>query len=65
MIREVYKKWVHQDYNGNINACIKDGFYIDWTDEKIKSAFNFGDGTIKDLKKHIENNKNLCYFLEV
>ena len=65
MIREVYKKWVHQDYNGDINACIKDGFYTDWTDERIKNTFSSGNGTIKDLKRYIDDNKCYCYFLEV
>lgn len=63
MIREIYKPYIKQD--GSIEKVIENGFYIDWTPERIKNAFNFGNGTEKDLKKHIENNKCFCLFLEV
>lgn len=63
MIREIYKPYIKQD--GSVEKVIENGFYIDWTPERIKNAFNFGNGTEKDLKKHIENNKCFCLFLEV
>ena len=63
MIREIYKPYIKQD--GSIEKVIENGFYIDWTPERIKNVFNFGNGTEKDLKKHIENNKCFCLFLEV
>lgn len=31
-----------------------------WTEERIKGAFNFGNGTIKDLKRYAKNNKQFC-----
>lgn len=63
MIIEIYKPYIKLD--GSIEKVIENGFFIEWTPERIKNAFNFGNGTEKDLKKHIQNNKNLCLFLEV
>lgn len=63
MIREIYKPYIKQD--GSVEKVIENGFFIDWTPGRIKNAFNFGNGTEKDLKKHMENNKLFCLFLEV
>lgn len=65
MFLEIGKSYINKFYNGNINAAIKEKDGILWTAEKIKAAFNDGNGTIKDLKKHIENNKKYAYFVEV
>ena len=63
MIREIYKPHIKQD--GSLEKVIENGCFIDWTPERIKSSFNFGNGTEKDLKKHMENNNCFCLFLEV
>ena len=63
MIIEIYKPYIKLD--GSIEKVIENGFFIEWTPERIKNAFNFGNGTEKDFKKYIQNNKNLCLFLEV
>lgn len=63
MIREIYKPHIRQV--GSLEKVIENGCYIDWTPERIKNVFNFGNGTEKDLKKYIENNKRFCLFWEV
>lgn len=63
MIIELYKPWVKKC--GSIKEAMHRGWYITWTPEKIKAAFNNGAGSKKDLKNYMKNNKKLCYFLEV
>ena len=65
MILEIGKSFVNNVYSGDLKAAIKDNAGILWTDEKIKAAFNFGSGTVKDLKRYINNNKKYAYFVEV
>lgn len=36
-----------------------------WTEEQIKGAFNFGNGTIKDFKNYMDNNKQFCIFEKI
>lgn len=36
----------------SINEAIQDGGYSVWCNEKIKLAFNFGNGTEKDIKRY-------------
>ena len=62
MILEVGKSYVRDFYNGNLEECIKQRDGIDWTLERIKAAFNSGNGTEKDLKRYIEDNKDYAYF---
>lgn len=40
------------------------GDFLAWTPEKIKAAFNFNNGTIKDLKRYMRDNKCYCLFLD-
>lgn len=65
MILEIGKSYVTKFYNGNLMDAVKEKDGILYTDEIIKSAFNFGNGTIKDLKNYIENNKKYAFFVEV
>lgn len=34
--------------------------YNIWDSERVKNAFNFGNGTIEDLKRYANNNKKYC-----
>ena len=52
-------------YKGGINQAIKDGYFNVWTDERIKKAFNFGNGTKKDFNRYKEANKSYCKILEM
>ena len=65
MILEAGKSYINKFYSGDLKTAINDGAGILWTDEKIKAAFSFGNGTIKDLKNYINNNKKYVYFVEV
>ena len=50
---------------GSIEKAIEEGFCIAWEDEKIKNAFNFGRGTLEDLKRYMDANRSFCFFVEV
>ena len=63
MIIEFYKPWLKEC--GSVKEAMRRGWFITWTPERIKGAFNNGNGTKKDLKKYMDNNKALCYFMEV
>lgn len=65
MIIEFYRRWLRDDYHGDIEAMERDGCYFDWTPERIKQAFKSGHGTEEDLRKYMENNKCYCIFKEV
>ena len=65
MILEIGKSYINRFYNGSLNEAVKNKGGVLWTDEKIKVAFNCGNGTKKDLKNYINNNKKYCYFVEV
>lgn len=49
---------------GSIRETLNYGYYTIWTDERIKEAFNFGNGTKKDFDEYKENNKKYSYFVE-
>lgn len=65
MILEIGKTYIQQYYNGNLKAAVnaKDG--ILWTDERIKAAFNNGNGSTSDLKRYISNNKQYAHFINI
>ena len=46
MILEIGKSYINKFYGGNLAAAIQKKDGILWTDEKIKAAFNFGNGKI-------------------
>lgn len=63
MIIEIYKPWIKK--HGTAKEAIRRGWYIEWTPEKIRGAFNNGNGNEKDFKQYKENNKSLCLFMEI
>lgn len=65
MILEIGKSYVKKFYDGNLQECVQKRDGIDWTQERIKNAFNNGEGTEKDLKRYMENNKKYAYFVTV
>lgn len=64
-VLEIDKKYLKEVYDGDISLCIdcKDGVIYD--DERIKNAFNLGNGTISDFKRYMNNNKIFCYFYDL
>lgn len=65
MILEIGKSYIYKFYGGDIAAAVKEKDGILWTNENIKAAFNNGNGTIKNLKNYINNNKKYAFFVEV
>lgn len=49
---------------GSIEKAINEGYYINWDEEDIKEGFKNGNGTMKDFKSYMENNKRYCYYVE-
>ena len=65
MIIEIDKGYLNEFYNGDIIKAYQQGDYLEWTLERIKRAFNFGNGTEKDLERYIRLNKQFAIFKEV
>lgn len=42
-------------YNRHVEAILDDGYSV-YTERKIKAAFNFGNGTMSDLKRFAKYN---------
>ena len=65
LILEIGKTYIQRYYNGNLNAALKAKDGILWTDEKIKAAFNFGNGSMSDFKRYISNNRRYAHFINI
>ena len=65
MIIEIDKGYLNEFYNGDIIKAYQQGDYLEWTPERIKRVFNFGNGTEKDLERYIRLNKQFAIFKEV
>ena len=69
MIDEISKTILNEKYNGNTpesrQNAINDGFFNIWTEERIKNAFNNGNGTETDLKRYMNDNKHYCVFVRI
>ena len=65
MIIEIDKGYLNEFYNGDIIKAYQQGDCLEWTPERIKRAFNFGNGTEKDLERYIRLNKQFAVFKEV
>ena len=66
-----FEKWAHKIPENTVAIEIhksrktaqeefNNGSFLCWTPEKIKSAFNFNNGTIVDFKKYAKRNKQFC-----
>lgn len=58
----------HIEICGNRRNAQKEynaGWYSLWGAEKIKGAFNFGHGTIADLKRYTANNRGNTTFIDL
>ena len=49
----------------SIEKAIKNQWFTVWTPERIKAAFNFGNGTQKDFELYMKNNKAYCIFKDL
>ena len=62
---EFSKGLLKNQCEGDYKTGIMEGFYTAWNDKRIKNAFNGGNGTIKDFKRYMNDNKNTCVFIQV
>ena len=62
-VYEISKKAARQ--HGGINQAIAAGYYNEWDDERIKGAFNFGNGTQADFIRYKRDNSQFCHFITV
>lgn len=69
MIYEISKNILNRRYNGDTpearKQAISEGFFVNWSKERIKNAFNNGNGTESDLKRYMNDNKQYCVFVRV
>lgn len=67
MLCEISKNILNRMYGGDTpetrQKAIADGYCIMWNKERIKNAFNFGEGTEADLKRYMKDNKQYCIFV--
>jgi hypothetical protein len=61
MITEVNRRYIKQF--GTVEKAIAEGYCIDWSPERITNTFNFGNGSIKDMKRYMNDNKGICVFI--
>ena len=68
MIIEVCKKndpYLKQHYHNNPLEMVQAMDGLLWTPDRIKSAFSFGNGTEKDLREYMDNNRKFCAFYDI
>ena len=69
MLCEISKNILNRIYGEDTpearQKAIADGYFIKWTEERIKNAFNNGNGTKADLKRYMKDNKQYCVFVRV
>ena len=49
---------------GSVEKAIKNGYFVSWDDNRIKNAFNDGNGTINDFRRYVINNKQFCHYID-
>lgn len=64
-ILELDKKYCREYYNGKYQPMIdaEDGVIFD--DERIRHAFNFGNGTERDMQRWIKDNRQYARFYDM
>lgn len=48
-----------------IEEELKTGMYNEWDEKRIKNAFNFGKGTIKDFQRYASDNNKYADFIQI
>lgn len=64
-ILELDRKQARELYNNNYKKMIAQNDGVLYDDERIKKAFNFGRGTINELQKYINNNRQYCRYYDI
>ena len=47
------------------NEALEKGYYSKWDEKRIKGAFNFKNGTLKDFKRYMKDNQKYSYFTKI
>ena len=47
------------------SEALEKGYYSKWDKKRIKGAFNFKNGTLKDFKRYMKDNQKYSYFIKV
>ena len=64
-ILELSKKYVEKFCNGDYDAAIAECYGVVYDDQVIKQAFNYGNGTEKHMKRHMQNNRAFCKYYDL
>ena len=59
------EKYMEISKKYNKKESIEKGMYNIWDNKRIKRAFNFGNGTMKDFKRYMKDNNQNCYFQKI
>ena len=62
LVYEISKKAVKEC--GSVEKAISAGAFTVWNNERVKLAFNFGNGTEKDFSRYMRDNVQFCYFIK-
>ena len=69
MIYREYSRKILNCYGGSYQSAImkanRDGFYTEWYEDRIRYAFNFGNGTMSDFRNYMEANILFSVYREV
>lgn len=63
MIIEISRKKAQELKSAD--KAIKNLWFTVWTSERIRAAFNFGNGTEKDFDRYMKDNKDYCIFRDL
>lgn len=64
-IAEIDIAYCRKEYGGNAKRMIAAGDALIFDDDRVKSAFNFGNGTEKDLCRYIADNRKYALFYDL
>lgn len=65
MILEIGKSYVDRFYNGDLKKAVAERDGVEWTQERIKAAFNAGNGTESDLRRYMQANRQYSHFATI
>lgn len=59
------KKYIETDKGLSLRQALQTGKYNIWNNDRIKGAFNFGNGSMKHFKEYMQNNKSYADFYKL
>lgn len=64
-ILELSKNYAKKFYNGDYKKMIDQMDGVLYDDENIKNAFNYGNGSFKDLMRYINDNRKHAKYYDL